>query len=240
MVKEKPFCNLSVEECDKAEKIILIKVQRECFEKNRNLSNQTYLDPDDLLRVKTRIIQRKDQESFRYPILLPSKHHIVDKLIFEKHVELCHAGIQVLMSTLREEYWIIKSRKTIRQVIRNCLRCKRFSIHPLQSISAPLPEDRIREAQVFEVIGVDLCGPLFLKDNKKCWIVLFTCAIFRAVHLELKLGKMKDLKQKRGAEKESTHEMGDDIHTIMNCQTLTGENPIEMSGIDFREGRVGG
>ncbi|GIY80896.1 protein kinase C-binding protein 1 [Caerostris darwini] len=97
------------------------------------------------------------------------------------------------MSTLREEYWIIKSRKTIRQVIRNCLRCKRFSIHPLQSISAPLPEDRIKEAQVFEVIGVDLCGPLFLKDNKKCWIVLFTCAIFRAVHLELKLDKRKVL-----------------------------------------------
>ncbi|GIY05155.1 reverse transcriptase [Caerostris darwini] len=155
-VNERTFCNLNVEECDKAEKIILRKVQRECFEKNRNFSMQTYLDPDDLLRVTTRIIQRKDQESFRYPILLPSKHHIVDKLIFEKHVELCHAGIQVLMSTLREEYWIIKSRKTIRQVIRNCLRCKRFSIHSRQSISAPLPEDRIREAQVFEVIGVDL------------------------------------------------------------------------------------
>ncbi|GIY46724.1 coiled-coil and C2 domain-containing protein 2A [Caerostris darwini] len=90
-VNERTFCNLSVEECDKAEKIILRKVQRECFEKNRNLSMQTYLDPDDLLRVKTRIIQRKDQDSFRYPILLPSKHHIVDKLIFDKHVELCHA-----------------------------------------------------------------------------------------------------------------------------------------------------
>ncbi|GIX75349.1 hypothetical protein CDAR_507071 [Caerostris darwini] len=110
-VNERTFCNLNVEECDKAEKIILRKVQRECFEKNRNLSMQTYLDPDDLLRVKTRIIQRKDQDSFRYPILLPSKHHIVDKLIFEKHVELCHAGIQVLMSTLREEYWIIKAER---------------------------------------------------------------------------------------------------------------------------------
>ncbi|GIY12165.1 reverse transcriptase [Caerostris darwini] len=111
-VNVRTFCYLSVEECDKAEKIILRKVRRECFEKNRNLSTQIYLDPDGLLRIKTKIIQRKDQESFRYPILLPSKHHMVDNLIFDKNVEFCPAGVQVLMSTLREEYWIIKSRRT--------------------------------------------------------------------------------------------------------------------------------
>jgi len=34
-------------------------------------------------------------------------------------------------------------------------------------------------------VGVDLAGPLFLKDGSKVWIVLFTCAVYRAVHLEL-------------------------------------------------------
>ncbi|XP_042911743.1 uncharacterized protein [Parasteatoda tepidariorum] len=33
--------------------------------------------------------------------------------------------------------------------------------------------------------GVDLCGPLLLKGDRKCWVVLFTCAIYRAVHLEV-------------------------------------------------------
>ncbi|GFS97161.1 uncharacterized protein TNCV_1921081 [Trichonephila clavipes] len=61
----------------------------------------------------------------------------------EKHIELEHAGTQTLMSNLRESYWIIKSRKTIRQVVRSCITCKRFSARPLETVSIPLPEDRI-------------------------------------------------------------------------------------------------
>ncbi|XP_055947026.1 uncharacterized protein LOC129980670 [Argiope bruennichi] len=147
--------------------------------------SKTFLDSDGLLRVKTKISQRSDLPTFRFPILLPSKHDVIGKLIFEKHVELSHAGIQILMSSLRENYWILKSRKTIRQVIRNCVICQRFSSRPLEVASAPLPEDRVRDAYVFEVVGVDLCGPLYLKNKSKCWAVLFTCAVYRAVHIEL-------------------------------------------------------
>ncbi|XP_055924549.1 uncharacterized protein LOC129956644 [Argiope bruennichi] len=89
------------------------------------------------------------------------------------------------MSSLRENYWILKSRTTIRQVIRTCVICQRFSSRPLEVASAPLPEDRVRDAYVFEVVGVDLCGPLYLKNKTKCWAVLFTCAVYRAVHIEL-------------------------------------------------------
>ena len=48
-----------------------------------------------------------------------------------------------------------------------------------------LPENRVKDASVFEVVGIDLAGPLCLKDNTKPWIVIFQCAIFRAVHFEL-------------------------------------------------------
>ncbi|GFS84352.1 integrase catalytic domain-containing protein [Trichonephila clavipes] len=43
----------------------------------------------------------------------------------------------------------------------------------------------VRDAGVFEVIGIDLAGPLFLKNGEKVWVVLYTCAVYRAVHLEL-------------------------------------------------------
>ncbi|GFX27146.1 putative RNA-directed DNA polymerase from transposon X-element [Trichonephila clavipes] len=32
---------------------------------------------------------------------------------------------------------------------------------------------------------IDLAGPLFLKNGEKVWVVLYTCAVYRAVHLEL-------------------------------------------------------
>ena len=41
---------------------------------------------------------------------------------------------------------------------------------------------------MFETIGIDYTGPLLVKDGdqvKKTYVLLFTCAVFRAVHLEL-------------------------------------------------------
>ncbi|XP_035224793.1 uncharacterized protein LOC118197395 [Stegodyphus dumicola] len=108
------------------------------------------------------------------------------------------AGVQFLISALREQYWILKARKTVKKVIRSCVVCQRFDTSSSKTPSAPLPEDQVREAAVFEIVGVDLTGPLILKGNQKSWIVSFTCAVFRAswivsftyavfraVHLEL-------------------------------------------------------
>ncbi|GFU45920.1 integrase catalytic domain-containing protein [Trichonephila clavipes] len=48
-----------------------------------------------------------------------------------------------------------------------------------------LPSDRVKSAAVFEVVGVNLAGPLYVKQDDKVWIVLYTCAIYCALHLEL-------------------------------------------------------
>lgn len=59
---------------------------------------------------------------------------------------------------------------------------------PAQQVTAPLPRDRVRESPPFEVTGVDFAGPLYVKSSgqpKKAYIALFTCAVTRAVHLEL-------------------------------------------------------
>lgn len=44
----------------------------------------------------------------------------------------------------------------------------------------------------FEVTGIDLAGPLYLLNNEKCWIVLYTCAIYRAIRLELTMSMSTD------------------------------------------------
>lgn len=182
--KEKNFGELSVNEIEDAEKVIWKHVQKENLEK-QSFNFQTYLDEDGLLKVKSKICMRADLKAFKYPIILPSGNQLVEKLIFQEHINNCHAGIQVIMTKLREQYWIVKSRKTIKRVLKKCKKCLRFTTSPIAVPEAPLPEDRVREARIFEVTGVDLCGPMYLKDESKCWAVLFTCAVYRAVHIEV-------------------------------------------------------
>ena len=60
-----------------------------------------------------------------------------------------------------------------------------MSSKPFHTGVPPLTMDRIKDCEVFETTGVDLAGPLTLKGGKKVWIVIFTCAVYRAVYLDL-------------------------------------------------------
>ncbi|GBN98446.1 hypothetical protein AVEN_253816-1 [Araneus ventricosus] len=60
-----------------------------------------------------------------------------------------------------------------------------FKVKSMSSEPTPLPPDRVTDCAPFEIVGIDLAGPLFLKNEEKVWIVLFTCAVYRAIHLEL-------------------------------------------------------
>ncbi|GFW47008.1 integrase catalytic domain-containing protein [Trichonephila clavipes] len=52
-------------------------------------------------------------------------------------------------------------------------------------VTAPLPALRVEQSAPFSVVGIDFGGPLYTKDENKHYIVLFTCAVTRALHLEL-------------------------------------------------------
>ncbi|GFX12560.1 uncharacterized protein TNCV_3156811 [Trichonephila clavipes] len=140
------FGELITQETDAAERKVLKIVQKQSFSndtKSLVSQMQTLVDSDGIIRIKSKIIMRKDVESIRYPKVLPSRHPIVTKLIIQKHIELLHAGVQTVMSALRENYWILKSRKTVRRVLSECIICKRFTVKPLTTLSPPLPEDRV-------------------------------------------------------------------------------------------------
>lgn len=62
--------------------------------------------------------------------------------------------------------------------------CLRHTAKSLNADPAPLPANRVQTVVPFQVTAVDLAGPLFLRKGKKAWIVLFTCAVYRCVHLD--------------------------------------------------------
>ncbi|GFW20524.1 integrase catalytic domain-containing protein [Trichonephila clavipes] len=123
--------------------------------KDTNLSLQAFCDASKSSYAR---------QDFRLPIVLPSNHPVVKTLIIYKHVQLGHAGVQMLMYTLRESYWILKGRKTIEEVIKTCIICKRFNVKLISVSEGLLPQDR---------------------NGEKNWILILTCAVYRAVHLEL-------------------------------------------------------
>lgn len=141
-------------------------------------------DENGLLRIRTKLTLGCYREEFQEPFILPH-HPITEKIVVDRHLRLKHAGVQTVLNSLREEYWIPQGRRYIRQILRKCVLCRRYGAHPIIPAPAPLPPSRIECGVPFQTAGVDLGGPLMLRDGQKAWIVLVTCAVYRAVHLEL-------------------------------------------------------
>ncbi|XP_035232815.1 uncharacterized protein LOC118204615 [Stegodyphus dumicola] len=106
-------------------------------------------------------------------------------MIEQLHLKHNNTGTQTLLMVLRERVWIIRGRKTVRSVVKGCVTCQRYAVKALEVPLPPLPEDRTKVLKTFQVIGIDFAGPVFLKGNLNAWIIIFTHAVFRAVHLEL-------------------------------------------------------
>ena len=102
-------------------------------------------------------------------------------------------GLKSTLNELCAKFWIPKARHRVKSVLRKCTVCRRYEAKPCvyRPPCAELPEFRVRENVAFMNISTDLAGPLFtrytLKDTRflKVWIVIFTCSLCRAVHLEL-------------------------------------------------------
>ncbi|UYV79914.1 hypothetical protein LAZ67_18001034 [Cordylochernes scorpioides] len=120
-----------------------IKVEENIMKTNINLN----IDYKDwiLTRKSDYSLNIRVPEEFKTPIILPGDHPFVEQLIWEVHLKNGHVGVQFILSKLREKFWIIRGRKTIKKII----------------------------------------SPLHLKEGGKVWVAAFTCAVYRAIHLEL-------------------------------------------------------
>jgi len=186
--EERDKLHLTFEEIKAAEIRLLKYLQEQMFataSKNKLTSFKTMRDENGLLILKTKIVNRVDNFNFLCPVLLDSNHEIIYMLVKEKHETMGHAGAQIIICNLREKFWIISLRKVIKTVISNCVICKRQRTKRMESEAPPLPSNRVRDASVFEIVGIDFAGPLYLRGGGKGWICIFTCAVYRAVHFEL-------------------------------------------------------
>jgi len=95
-----------------------------------------------------------------------------------------------VLAQLRNKYWIVKGRQKIKSILSRCVECKKHHGKAANEVWITLPKECISATRAFETTGVDFAGPLYLKahaegEQRKVYILLFTCAVIRSVHLEL-------------------------------------------------------
>ncbi|XP_072400786.1 uncharacterized protein [Diabrotica undecimpunctata] len=121
---------LTSEEFEAAEKFILTKVQQESFS-GVDDKRINHLDPfyeeGGLIRLRSRVCNGEDTQYYRFPVVLQSKHEVTIKLMRHYHLKSCHVGVQSTLSLLREKFWILSGRRSVRSVISKCVLCRRYT-----------------------------------------------------------------------------------------------------------------
>ena len=189
-------------EIDCATKIIVKHVQAEMFNEeilaiksceqvsDRAMSVLTpILDQDGILRVYGRLRKMEIADKVKHPIIMLKIHHVTDLLVKHFHEKNGHVGVEHTLAEIRQEYWIMQGRATVKRVIRKCFFCKVRRAKYMYPFMADLPSGRLAvEKPPFNQTGVDLFGPVYIKQGRKRlkrWVALFTCLTVRGVHLEV-------------------------------------------------------
>lgn len=181
--------------------IALIRMDQNCsFKKELNeIENASqkdgtiWLDTNNqILRLSGRVLSDNLTFDEQHPILLSPKGDLAPLIIREAHMKTLHGGIQIVLQTIRQRYWIYKGRRLARSILNKCPTCFRYKFKPSMQLMAPLPSTRTMPIRPFKNCGVDYMGPVGLSSKTgrnptitKAYVCVFVCFTTRAIHLEL-------------------------------------------------------
>lgn len=130
--------------------------------------------------------------SQRFPMILPDKSQLSKLIITDAHERVLHGTIHLTIARVRQEFWILNLRNSVKAHVHNCRRCFRQSPRPISQLMAPLPEFKTTPSLPFTHCGVDFAGPIQIKGAEqrnarmvKAYICVFVCMYSKAAHLEL-------------------------------------------------------
>ncbi|CAG9133315.1 unnamed protein product [Plutella xylostella] len=201
--RRKPTC-ITATDLEYAETILLQILQNKHFKDELlNIKNDLPVSPvlnklrpflhNDLIRVGGRFSNSDLDFDNQHPILLPRDDHAVNLIIQYYHKKYLHAGPELLLSLLRQKYWILSARRVVRRIVHQCNVCFRARPRPTYPLMADLPDCRTKQVtKPFTHTGCDYAGPIAYTPVRrrgakamKAYICVFTCLTTRALHIEV-------------------------------------------------------
>lgn len=175
-----------------AEELACMGPNTELPRRSHLLSLKPFLDEDGLLRVGGRIDAANLPYNTRHPLILPPNARITQLILAEIHSSLLHAGVQLMVTHIRENFWLPRARTNVRNFIHRCIPCFRQKKKLSQQQMGNLPIERVTPARPFLNCGVDYAGPIKMRASEirnskviKGYIAVFVCLVTRALHLEM-------------------------------------------------------
>uniref|UniRef100_A0A8D9DY12 Integrase catalytic domain-containing protein n=1 Tax=Cacopsylla melanoneura TaxID=428564 RepID=A0A8D9DY12_9HEMI len=188
---------------DVAEKFIVSLVQKESFgselqglKKSGSCSGaigklNPFLD-GNILRVGGRLSNSNLEFGQQHPMLLPAYHPVTKLIVLYYHVINFHTGPYLLLSIVRQKFWIVGGRNLVRRVVQKCNICFKFAPKFINPQMADLPAARVTGLKAFGNTACDFLGPLSIVHQRKrgcrpvkAYICLFICLATKALHLEV-------------------------------------------------------
>nr|XP_049697737.1 uncharacterized protein LOC126054893 [Helicoverpa armigera] len=197
-------CNLNDDVMDRAERLLIKHSQALSFGKeikllqastalptsSKLLTLSPYLDEHGVLQCGGRINAAPEiTPDVKQPVILDGRSHITRLIVKHYHQRAFHGHQEMVVNELKQKYWIIRIRPTVKHVISKCMLCRIRRAQPRPPRMGDLPEGRLAHHQrPFTHTGVDLFGPMEVtigRRREKRYGVLFTCLTVRAIHVEL-------------------------------------------------------
>ncbi|XP_076392695.1 uncharacterized protein LOC105663902 [Megachile rotundata] len=187
--------NLTATELLKAEKVLVGIVQRSQFaielesllknkpacSKGRLTSLNPFVDETGLVRVGGRLKHARIDYEQKHPMIIPTSHPLTTLIVRHEHIRLLHAGTQRTLASLRNKFWILSGRRTVRKIVRQCMNCFRANPIITSHKMGDLPAERVTPTRAFFTCGVDYAGPNLLLTCRPTPFSIVSTVLYLAV-----------------------------------------------------------
>lgn len=185
-------CIKNIQHSEFHREIHQIKTTGQCDNKSRLLPLTPFIDKNEILRVGGRLKFSNLTFNQKHQMILPYNHHFTKLIIRDAHLRTEHGGAQITTSILRNNFWVLKCRNSVKNIVHNCIICYRYKKLVNNQLMGSLPDPRCQINPPFSKVGIDYCGPYNIKTSRlrgskiyKCYIAIFICLATKAVHVEV-------------------------------------------------------